>query len=102
VTILINFNTYLGVKNLSGEYFTSASDYQTENEFTWCALNQTLTTQSSISWAQGEPSAFNLLGAKEDCVTVSLHTGVNRKNVLLDVDCMESQKYICEARRHFK
>jgi len=82
---------------LSGEYFTSGSDYFSESNFTWCTSNLTFDGKNNISWAEGEPSSISITGAVENCVTVNLRPGKVKQNVLLDADCNDKQRYICEV-----
>lgn len=82
---------------MPGEYFTSGSDYASENNFSWCALNQSLSGQRHLVWAEGEPSAVDSFGNKEDCVVVSLNKGLVRGNVLKDADCKQKYNFICEV-----
>lgn len=84
--------------NLTGEYFTSGSDYQIANNFVWCSENNSAFASLDIPWGPGEPSTVNVLGTEEDCVTVNLATGVTKKNYFSDVDCAASYRFICEVR----
>jgi hypothetical protein len=84
--------------NLTGEYFTSGSDYQLANNFVWCAENNSAFSSIDIPWGAGEPSVVNDLGIEEDCVTVTLATGVTKKNYFSDVNCADSYRFICEVR----
>ncbi|XP_059484434.1 macrophage mannose receptor 1-like [Neocloeon triangulifer] len=81
---------------LPGEYFTSGSDYQIANNFTWCSSNYTSIGQN-IAWISGEPSMTDFFGVEEDCVSVNLSLGQPKKNALRDVDCSAKKKYICEV-----
>jgi hypothetical protein len=84
--------------NLTGEYFTSGSDYQIANNFVWCSENYSAFASFDAPWGSGEPSSVNVLGREEDCLTVNLAKGVTKKNYFSDVDCAESYKFICEVR----
>jgi len=86
---------------LSGEYFTSGSDYFSEGNFTWCARNLTFEGQNNISWAEGEPSSISITGAEENCVIVNFRPGKIKQNVLFDADCNAKQRYICEVILYF-
>ncbi|XP_059482230.1 uncharacterized protein LOC132200629 [Neocloeon triangulifer] len=81
---------------LADEYFISGSDYQNASSFVWCSANFTPVDPNVVTWSTGEPSVTSFLGAEEDCVSVQLSSGVARKNVLRDVDCSVSKKFICE------
>ncbi|XP_059482368.1 macrophage mannose receptor 1-like [Neocloeon triangulifer] len=83
--------------NLTGEYFTSGSDYQIASSFVWCTANFTPFNSSAIYWNRDEPSKTSFLGAQEDCVSVKLSTGQQKKNVLNDVECSAKMKFICEV-----
>lgn len=82
--------------NLTGEYYTSGSDYQIANKYVWCSENYSAFA-SDISWGTGEPSVVNVLGFEEDCVSVQLATGVIQNNYFSDVNCDDSFRFICEV-----
>jgi hypothetical protein len=81
---------------LQGEYFTSGSDFKTNNEFVWCSANST-PIGTNLFWKSGEPNFVSDTGAEERCVTLTIEYGVLMKNVISDVVCAESFKYICEV-----
>ncbi|XP_059482049.1 macrophage mannose receptor 1-like [Neocloeon triangulifer] len=80
---------------ISGEYLTSLSDYQKESEFLWCTGN--LTQLGNLTWKSGEPSDKGLAGEEEDCTSIQVSAGSINNNVLHDVSCDSSLKYICET-----
>lgn len=83
--------------NLTGEYYTSGSDYQNASNFIWCSANGSAFASSGISWGSGEPSVVNAFGFEEDCVSILLSTGVTKNNYISDVNCADSYKFVCEV-----
>lgn len=75
---------------------TSGSDYKISDNFVWCSANST-PMGSHLFWKSGEPNAVSETGAEESCVTLTIESGVMKKNVISDVICSESFKYICEV-----
>jgi hypothetical protein len=82
---------------LTGEYYTSGSDYPIANNFVWCSENNSAFASLTIPWGSGEPSLVNVFGKEEDCVTIQLASGVTEKNYFSDVNCADSYRFICEV-----
>jgi hypothetical protein len=83
--------------NLTGEFYTSGSDYQIANKFIWCAENGSNLASSDNHWGTGEPSDVNIFGFAEECVSIQLATGLAKKNLIYDVNCADSYRFICEV-----
>ncbi|XP_059481673.1 uncharacterized protein LOC132200308 [Neocloeon triangulifer] len=80
---------------IPAEYLTSLSDYRKENEFLWCTGN--FTALGNLTWKSGEPSGKGFFGEEEDCTSVVISAGPVKNNVMNDVSCDSSIKYICET-----
>jgi len=89
--ILIGFHLQKSSAASAGEYWTSGSDIGCEGAYGWCTVNKLIRDKES-KWAAGEPDNKQ---NSEHCVSIAMN---KTSGLLMDKDCSNKLKYICEAR----